>query len=155
MSGRVLVETQFAAPPGTDSRTAILLALNRFSDNSVSILAQHDAPTAKLTEILLGDVVGAQLLILEKLGLRVCATVERGLPHDGVQPPFTEFLLTQNPLGSLDARYVRTLTANGAAARLGISVTELASLQWHADRVYNEGGAYISPFTKFLQTTAV
>src|SRR5580704_5821003 len=142
MSGRVLVETQFVAPTGTDNRTAILLALNRFSDNSVSILAQHDAPTAKLTEILLGEVVGAQLLALEKGGLHVSATIERGLPHDDIQAPFTEFLLTQNLLGGLDARYARTLSATGAAARLGISVTELVSLQWHADRIYTAAGGY-------------
>jgi hypothetical protein len=131
------------------------MALNRFSDNTVSILAQHDAPTADLTEKLLGDVVGAQLLSLEKAGLHVRATIERGLPRNAVQPPFTEFLLTQNLLGGIDARYVRTMSANGAAARLGISVTELASLQWHADRIYLEGGAYISPFAKFLQASAV
>jgi hypothetical protein len=154
MAGRVLVETQFAAPLGTDSRTAVLLALNRFSDNTVSILAQHDAPTAKLTETFLGDVVGAQLLALEKAGLHVTVTIERGLPRDGIQAPFTEFLLTQNLLGGIDARYVKTLSASGAATRLGISVTELASLQWHADRIYVEAGAYVSPFAKFLRTTA-
>jgi len=130
------------------------MALNRFSDNTVSILAQHDAPTAKLTERLLGDVVGAQLLTLEKVGLHVTATIERGLPRGATQAPFTEFLLTQNLLGGLDARYVKTLNAMGAAARLGISVTELASLQWHADRIYIEAGGYVSPFAKFLHTTA-
>jgi hypothetical protein len=154
MSGRVLVETKFVAPPGTENRTAILMALNRFSDNSVSLLAQHDAPTAQLTERLLGEVAGAQLLVLEKAGFRVCATIERGLPRDGIEAPFNEFLLTQNLLGSIDARHSRILSPTAAAARLGISVTELISLQWHADRIYTQSGGYVSPFAKFLQTSA-
>ena len=148
------METQFVAPPGTDNRTAILLALNRFSDNSVSILAQHDAPTAQLTEKLLGDVVGAQLLVLEKAGFHVAVTVERGLPRDGVEAPFNEILLTQNLLGSIEARHARILSPTAASARLGISVTELISLQWHADRIYTEAGGYVSPFAKFLQHSA-
>ena len=150
----MLIETDLVAPRGEDYRTAILLAVNRFSDQTATIFAQHDSATASETERLLGMVIGDQLLKLEKMGLRVTATVERGLPSGDLEPPYNEVLLTKNLIGSLEARHIRILSIHEAAVRLGVSVTELVAVQWHAERVYREVGGYVSPFARFLHTSA-
>ena len=149
MPTRVLIATDFVAPPGQELRTAVLLAVNRFSDKTATILAQHDARNEQETEALLGQVLGEQLKVLETTGYRVVATVERGLSRDETEPPYTEILLTQNLIGMIEARFLRVLGATDAANRLGIQITELISLQWHADRIYRNEGGYVSPFTKF------